>query len=71
MSEKYFNYYVSNSGHTPKNFQKFKIPYELMKPYDLPTSKELKKTLPVFTSYFFNWSSENNLKMQKNMVSKC
>ena len=22
MSEKYFNYYVSNSGHTPKNFQK-------------------------------------------------
>lgn len=66
MSEKYFNYYVSNSGHTPKKFaKKFKIPYELMKPYDLPTKKELKKTLPVFTSYFFNWSSENNLKNAK------
>ena len=36
-----------------------------MKPYDLPTKKELKKTLPTFTSYFFNWSSENNLKNAK------
>ncbi len=71
MSEKYFNYYVSNSGHTPKKFSKrFNIPYKLMKPYDLPSQKELKKTLPVFTSYFFNWSSENNLKNAKKFGFK-
>ena len=30
MSEKYFNFYVSNSGHTPKKFSKrFNIPYKL------------------------------------------
>jgi len=71
MSEKYFNYYVSNSGHTPKKFSKrFNIPYKLMKPYDLPSQKELKKTLPVFTSYFFKWSSEDNLKNAKKFGFK-
>ena len=36
-----------------------------MKLYDLPSDKELKKTMPVFCSYFFKWNSESNLKIAK------
>ena len=55
MSEKYFNYYVSNSGHTPKKFSKrFNIPYKLMKPYDLPSQKELKKHYQFLLATFLN-----------------
>lgn len=66
MSLKWFKYYASNSGLTPKKFSKiYNVPYELMKTYDLPSKEELKKTMPVFSSYFFKWSSESNLKVAK------
>ena len=31
------------------------IPYENLKMYDLPSMSELKKTQPIFCSYFFKW----------------
>ena len=64
MSQKWFENYASNSGMTPKKFGKLhKISYENLKMYDLPSMSELKKTQPIFCSYFFKWSSENNLKI--------
>ncbi len=66
LSTKWFKYYASNAGMTPKKFSKIhKIPYKKLKNYDLPASNELKKTIPVFCSYFFKWNSENNLKIAK------
>lgn len=66
MSQKWFEFYASNSGMTPKKFSKISgIPYQMMKIYDLPSKLELSKTSAVFCSYFFRWSSENNLKTAK------
>ena len=66
MSYKWFKYYASNAGMTPKKFsRKHNIPYNLLKSYDLPTAKNLKKTMPVFCGYFFKWSSEINLRNAK------
>jgi|TARA_B100001964_G_scaffold55490_1_gene62777 N-acetyl sugar amidotransferase len=63
---RWFKYYVSSSGITPKKFSKiYNIPYNLLKLYDLPVEKELKKTMILFSSYFFKWSSEKNLKIAK------
>ena len=64
ITKKWFSQYAANSNNTPKKFaKKHKIPYEDLEIYNLPSSKELLKTTHVFTSYFFNWSSENNLKI--------
>ncbi len=66
MSQRWFKHYASNSGLTPKKFsQIYKIPYKLMRIYDLPNDVDLKKTKAVFCSYFFKWSSEKNLKTAK------
>ena len=71
MSLKWFENYASNKGMTPKKFSKlFKISYENLKMYDLPSITDLKKTHPVFCSYFFKWSSENNLKIAKKFGFK-
>lgn len=64
MSDAYFKYYAYNSGITPKHFgKKYNIDYKHLMPYELPKKKLLKKTNAVFSSYFFNWSSEKNLKI--------
>ena len=66
MSSQWFKYYASNAGLTPKKFSNiYRIPYNLMEIYDLPKAKDLKKTIPVFCSYFFKWSSEKNLIIAK------
>ncbi len=64
MSDAYFKYYAYNSGITPKQFgKKYNIDYKHLIPYELPKKNLLKKTNAVFSSYFFNWSSEKNLKI--------
>lgn len=66
MSSKWFKYYASNAGMTPRKFsKKHNIPYNKLIAYDLPNDKELKKTMAVFCGYFFKWSSENNLGIAK------
>lgn len=71
MSLKWFKHYASNSGITPKKFSREnKIPYRYLKAYDLPSDDELKKTQPVFCSYFFKWSSEKNLIIAKKFGFK-
>lgn len=71
MSQKWFENYASNDGITPKKFgNKFNIPYKKLKMYDLPSKNDLKKIQPVFCSYFFKWSSENNLKIAKRFGFK-
>ena len=66
FNKNWFEKYAANKGMTPKIFsKKHNIPYKDLKFYDLPEKKELKKTEVVFTSYFFNWSGEKNLKIAK------
>jgi len=71
MSQEWFDHYASNSGFSPKKFAKiYKIPYKIMKVYDLPNNKDLKKTTAVFCSYFFKWSSEKNLMIARKFGFK-
>lgn len=66
ITAQWFNKYAANSNNTPLKFAKrFNIPYEQIKVYDLPSKNDLSKTTAVFCSYFFKWSSENNLKIAK------
>jgi len=66
MSHQWFLNYAANGNLTPKNFsKKFLIDYSFMKNYDLPNKKELFKINAVFSSYYFKWSSEVNLKIAK------
>ena len=64
MSNAYFKNYAYNSGITPKWFgTNHNISYKNLIPYELPKNNLLKKTHAVFSSYFFKWSSEKNLKI--------
>ena len=64
ITKKWFSEYAANSNNTPRKFaKKYKIPYADLEIYDFPSNKEFLKITPIFTSYFFNWSSENNLKI--------
>lgn len=66
VSLKWFQKYAANNKFTAKFIsRKYKIPYSKMKIYDLPPNSERKNTKAYFASYFFKWSSENNLKIAK------
>ena len=66
MSYKWFENYAANNGMTPNKFsKKHNISFDLMDIYNLPNKNELNKTNAVFTSYFFKWDSEINLKIAK------
>ena len=66
FNEKWFNKYAANKGMTPSKFSKLhSLPYTDLSNYDLPKKRDLGKTNVVFTSYFFKWSGENNLKIAK------
>ena len=66
FDSKWFEKYAANKGMTPKKFaKKHKINFRDMSVYDLPNKNDLKKTKVYFTSYFFKWSGEINLKIAK------
>ena len=66
FNKKWFEKYAANKGMTPYKFsKKHNIPYKDLVVYDCPSDKDLKKTNVVFTSYFFKWSGEINLKISK------
>lgn len=64
FDQEWFKKYAANKGMTPKKFSKIhKINYKKMIVYDLPKPNDLKKVKINFTSYFFKWSGEINLKI--------
>ena len=66
MNSRWFEKYAASFGMTPKIFGKrHNFNYDLLKSYDLPSDKELKKTNAVFSSYFYKWESQTNLKIAK------
>ncbi len=66
LDHKWFEEYAANKKMTPLKFaQKHNIDHNQIKIFDLPSDKDLKKTNVVFTSYYFKWSGETNLKIAK------
>ena len=66
FNEDWFKKYAANKGMTPAKFSKInKISYKDLVVYDLPRESDLKKTKVYFTSYFFKWSGQINLKIAK------
>ena len=66
MTNMWFKKYAASFDITPKVFsKKHNINYGLLKNYDLPSDYELKKINPVFSSYFYKWNSQTNLKIAK------
>ena len=67
INNKWFKKYAASFGITPKIFSKrHNLNYKYLKNYDLPSDKELKKVNAVFSSYYFKWSSQKNLKIAQS-----
>ncbi|EQB34420.1 hypothetical protein M947_11095 [Sulfurimonas hongkongensis] len=68
ITREYFNHYAANKGMTAKVFgKKHNIPFELLWQYDFPDEIENNTEIKaVFCSYYFNWDSNENLKIAQS-----
>ncbi len=66
MNSSWFKKYAQNSGIDTKFIsKKYKISKSQLLNYELIEKSKLNQVKTVFCSYFFHWSSENNLKIAK------
>lgn len=66
ISRPWFDSYVANRGVNARRItEKYNISYEKLQLYDFPDELEKSGTQAVFSSYFFHWDSEENLKIAK------
>ncbi len=67
ITKEWFLKYAANNGYDAKFIsEKHNIPFEKLKLYDFPDELEQSNTKVLFASYFFNWDSEEHLKIAKN-----
>ncbi len=71
ITSQWFRNYAQNSGINTKLIsKKYKINQKNLLNYELLSNDKLKKIKAVFSSYYFHWSSENNLKIAKKFGFK-
>jgi len=66
MTHAWFMKFAANNGMDAKFVsEKHGIPYEELVNYDYPKELESSSTKAVFSSYYYNWDSEENLRIAK------
>lgn len=67
MTHAWFMKFAANNGMDAKFVsERYGIPYERLVNYDYPQELETSPTKAVFSSYYFNWDSQENLRIAKS-----